>query len=288
MAKKVESVKTKNTKTTVKPAVEEKHAVLTKSKVVSKAPATKPVQTKNVPLKPTKPVAKKVEEEKKHVIKVEVKRAEKPVQQPAKKPELKPVPKPIPKQGKTLLELDEVLVGKLSAATLILVRNINDAVCKMAKMEASKNYTNDFLKDVNNILDNFELVLDLLSSSMDELLFGDRNKILSLYRRLFSKRSSVVERANIAHEFNKEETYVNSLCYRNNFMNDYVCDKLIELGKKISSKTTLTKDLYKEIKPLLLELFSLSIYNNSLKQLVNDVVSYKIQNIDNKMILTLR
>ena len=284
MAKKVESVKTKNTKTTVKPAVAEKHVVLTKSKVVSKVPATKPVQTKNVPLKPTKPVAKKVEEEKKHVIKVEVKRAEKTVQQSAKKP----VPKPIPKQGKTLLELDEVLVGKLSASTLILVRNINDAVCKMAKMEASKNYTNDFLKDVNNILDNFELVLDLLSSSMDELLFGDRYKILSLYRRLFSKRSSVVERANIAHEFNKEETYVNSLCYRNNFMNDYVCDKLIELGKKINSKTTLTKELYKEIKPLLLELFSLSIYNNSLKQLVNDVVSYKIQNIDNKMILTLR
>ena len=256
MAKKLELVKTKSTKSSVKTSVCKKDVV-----------------------KQTKPLVKK-DEDKKHVIKVEVKRSS--------KPEQKKIVTPVEKQGETLLELDEVIVGKLSAATLVLVHNINDAVCKMAKMEATKNYTNDFLVDVNSILDNFELILDLLSASMDEILFGNRNKILSLYRRLFSKRSSVVERANIAHEFNKEETYVNSLCYRNNFMNDYVCDKLIELGKKINSKTTLTKDLFKEIKPILLELFSLSIYNNSLKQLVNDVVSYKVQKIDNKMILTLR
>lgn len=194
------------------------------------------------------------------------------------------------KNQKTLIEVNDSLSKDLKSVTLVLIKNINLMVKRISQIESNRTYTcsKSFLEDVNAILDSYETVSVLLTDAINEILFKNRESVLKKYKKLFNSRKNIVVRAESSSEFIKESVYVSSLSCRYNFLYDFISDHLVKIDRILNSDKKQSRKQFVELKELLLELFSLSIYDNGLKRLVNDIISYRVQEIDKKFVLTLK
>lgn len=194
------------------------------------------------------------------------------------------------KQVKTILEVNKVYSKELKTHTVSLINNVNSIISSISDEGNGVIKTNDFVSNVSHLLDEYETVLELILSSLVELQSEKRTSVIKKYKQhLYSKKDKSIK-SRYRTELNKESIYVSSVLNRGIATYDFLYDKIIQIDSILKSKPdhNFNVSQSKDIKELLFDLFSLSIFDGGLKRLVNDIVSYKVCDINGKLVLTLR